>query len=154
MAAPRAVMCAIAAGRSRPRSRTGTASPRRSARTVVPSGRPAPAGSGARQWTTTDPPGFLWLGRAALAPGVDVVVRDAFRNGRGRSAVALWGVLPLGRASGAGIDEASLQRWLGDEIHVQALEVTSYDSTLRVILQYVVLRSGETRVDTFERSGP
>jgi len=37
---------------------------------------------------------------------------------------------------------------------VQALEVTSYDSTLRVVLQYVVLRTGETRVDTFERSGP
>ncbi|HEY9422692.1 MAG TPA: GPW/gp25 family protein [Thermoanaerobaculia bacterium] len=50
--------------------------------------------------------------------------------------------------------QASLQRWLGDVIHVQALEVTSYDSTLRVVLQYVVLRSGETRVDTFERSGP
>ena len=49
--------------------------------------------------------------------------------------------------------QAALQRWLGDVIHVQALEVLSYDSTLRVTLQYVVLRSGETRVDTFERSG-
>lgn len=68
----------------------------------------------ARQWTTTDPPGFMWLGHTAMAPGVGIVVRDAFRDGRGRSAVALWGVLPLGRASGAGIDEASLQRWLGE----------------------------------------
>ncbi|MEP7012884.1 MAG: GPW/gp25 family protein [Acidobacteriota bacterium] len=49
--------------------------------------------------------------------------------------------------------QASLQRWLGDVIQVQALEVTSRDSTLYVVLQYVVLRTGETRVDTFERSG-
>ncbi len=68
----------------------------------------------ARQWTTTDPPGFLWLGRAAFAPGVGVVVRDAYWDGRGGSSVALWGVLPIGRAGGAGIDEASLQRWLGE----------------------------------------
>ena len=49
--------------------------------------------------------------------------------------------------------QASLQRWLGDVIDVQALEVTSEDSTLRVEIQYVVRRTGETRQDTFERSG-
>jgi uncharacterized protein len=49
--------------------------------------------------------------------------------------------------------QASLQRWLGDVIQVQGLEITSRDSTLSVVLQYVVLRTGETRVDTFERSG-
>jgi len=49
--------------------------------------------------------------------------------------------------------QASLQRWLGDVIQVQGLEVTSRDSTLCVVLQYVVLRTGETRVETFERSG-
>ncbi len=49
--------------------------------------------------------------------------------------------------------QASLQRWLGDVIQVRSLEVTSRDSTLCVVLQYVVLRTGETRVDTFERSG-
>ena len=49
--------------------------------------------------------------------------------------------------------QASFQRWLGDVIDVQALEVTSEDSTLRIVVQYVVLRSGETRVETFERSG-
>lgn len=68
----------------------------------------------ARQWTTTDPPGFLWLGRSPIAPGLWVGIRDAFRDGRGRSRVALWDLAPLGRAGGAGIDEASLQRWLGE----------------------------------------
>jgi Bacteriophage baseplate protein W len=49
--------------------------------------------------------------------------------------------------------QASLQRWLGDVIDLQALEVVSEDATLRVTVQYVVRRSGETRVETFERSG-
>ena len=48
--------------------------------------------------------------------------------------------------------QAGLQRWLGDVIDVQALEVTSNDATLRVDLQYVVKRTQQTRVDTFTRS--
>src|SRR5918912_3035116 len=35
--------------------------------------------------------------------------------------------------------QAALQQWLGDVIHVQALDVTSEDSTLQVELKYVVL---------------
>jgi phage baseplate assembly protein W len=49
--------------------------------------------------------------------------------------------------------QASLQRWLGDVIDVRALEVASEDSTLRIEIQYVVRRTGETRTETFERSG-
>jgi phage baseplate assembly protein W len=49
--------------------------------------------------------------------------------------------------------QAGLQRWLGDLIEVQALEVTSVESTLRVLIQYVVRRTGERRRESFERSG-
>lgn len=34
--------------------------------------------------------------------------------------------------------QAALQRWLGDVIELQALEVTSEDSALRILIQYVV----------------
>jgi uncharacterized protein len=47
--------------------------------------------------------------------------------------------------------QAALQRWLGDVINVISLDVISEDSTLRIHLQYVVLRTGETRTETFER---
>ena len=40
----------------------------------------------------------------------------------------------------------------GDLIEVRALEVTSQDATLRVLLQYAVRRTGEQRRETFERS--
>lgn len=49
--------------------------------------------------------------------------------------------------------QAGLQRWLGDLIEVRALEVTSQDASLRVLLQYAVRRTGEQRRETFERSG-
>lgn len=48
--------------------------------------------------------------------------------------------------------QAGLQRWLGDVIEVQGLEVTSEDSTLRLHLQYLVLRTGEVQQETFEKN--
>jgi phage baseplate assembly protein W len=50
--------------------------------------------------------------------------------------------------------QAGLQQWLGDVIEVQALEVTSQDSTLYVDLQYIVRRTGEERTDNFVRRSP
>lgn len=49
--------------------------------------------------------------------------------------------------------QAGLQRWLGDLIEVQTLEVSSEEATLRVLLRYVVRHTGERRTETFERSG-
>jgi Bacteriophage baseplate protein W len=49
--------------------------------------------------------------------------------------------------------QAGLQQWLGDVIEVQALEVTSEDATLRILIQYMVRRTGERRTETFVRSG-
>ena len=46
----------------------------------------------------------------------------------------------------------ALQRWLRDVIDVSAVEVTSDDAVLHVVVRYVVLRSGEVRSDHFERS--
>lgn len=50
--------------------------------------------------------------------------------------------------------QAGLQRWLGDVIEVQALEVTSEEATLRVNLKYLVWRTQETHAATFTRSTP
>jgi uncharacterized protein len=47
--------------------------------------------------------------------------------------------------------QAGLQRWLGDLVELRALEVESDDSSLRILVAYIVRRTGEQRVDTFER---
>src|SRR5690242_20924192 len=43
--------------------------------------------------------------------------------------------------------QAALQQWLGDVIQVGQLEVSSEDSTLRVTLNYAILRTGEQHTD-------
>jgi hypothetical protein len=49
--------------------------------------------------------------------------------------------------------QASLQQWLGDLIAVEAVDVISLESTLRVRVQYVVRRIAERRTDEFTRGG-
>lgn len=48
--------------------------------------------------------------------------------------------------------QAGLQRWLGDVIEIQALEVTSEDAKLQVDLRYLVRRTQEVKNAKFERS--
>ena len=50
--------------------------------------------------------------------------------------------------------QAAIQRWLGDVLDLQQLEVTSEEATLRVSVQYALRRSGEVRSEVFERSAP
>jgi len=49
--------------------------------------------------------------------------------------------------------QGALQQWLGDRIVLQDLEVTSEDANLRVVVNYMVRRTGEQRTERFERSG-
>jgi phage baseplate assembly protein W len=48
--------------------------------------------------------------------------------------------------------QAGLQRWLSDVIAVQKVEVTSDDSTLRVLVQYVANRTNETQISIFTQN--
>src|SRR6185437_1189439 len=49
--------------------------------------------------------------------------------------------------------QAALQRYLGDLIDLKSLDVTTQDSTLSVVVQYLVRRTQESRTETFQRSG-
>ena len=48
--------------------------------------------------------------------------------------------------------QAGLERWLGDVLRIEALDVLSEDATLTIDLSYTVLATGETRTERFERS--
>jgi uncharacterized protein len=48
--------------------------------------------------------------------------------------------------------QAGLQRWLGDIIVAQKVEVTAEDSTLNVVVQYVVKSTNETQTATFTQT--
>ncbi|PTL79524.1 GPW/gp25 family protein [Vitiosangium sp. GDMCC 1.1324] len=47
--------------------------------------------------------------------------------------------------------QSNLQRWLADVITVEALDVTLQESTVSVVLRYVVLATGQRRQDRFTR---
>jgi phage baseplate assembly protein W len=48
--------------------------------------------------------------------------------------------------------QAGLQRWLGDVIVAQKVEVTAEDSTLNVVVQYVVKSTNENQTATFTQT--
>lgn len=48
---------------------------------------------------------------------------------------------------------SALQQWLGELIQVERVEVTSDDATLLISVAFVETRTGEPRVETFERRG-
>ena len=48
--------------------------------------------------------------------------------------------------------QAAIQRWLSDVLELQALEVTSADSTLTIDVQYLVRRTQQQQTSTFTRT--
>jgi uncharacterized protein len=48
--------------------------------------------------------------------------------------------------------QAALQRWLGDIIQLEKLEVTSQDATLEVLVQYTVRLTNQTQTVQFSRT--
>jgi phage baseplate assembly protein W len=48
--------------------------------------------------------------------------------------------------------QADLQRWLGDLIELETLEVNSVDSSLLIIIQYLVIRTNERQTTQFTRT--
>ena len=47
--------------------------------------------------------------------------------------------------------QSSLQQWLADVIQVQRVDVTADESTLTIIVEYVVRRTQQREIATFER---
>lgn len=48
--------------------------------------------------------------------------------------------------------KAAVQRWLGDVIELQALEVVSEEATLTILVQYIVRQTNERQVAQFTRT--
>jgi phage baseplate assembly protein W len=47
--------------------------------------------------------------------------------------------------------QGSLQQWLGDVILVEAVQVTSQESTIEVLVQYVLRRTQQRQTEQFSR---
>ena len=49
--------------------------------------------------------------------------------------------------------QSSLQQWLGELIQVEGVQIESEEATLRVTVQYVILRDRQRQVAQFTRGG-
>jgi hypothetical protein len=87
-------------------------------------------------------PGFVWIAKLWMMPGIWVNARDRLLGNRGGMLVKLLSVLQIGDASGPEIDQGSRLRWLGeavwfpygfvsDEVRWDALDGRSARVTLR-----------------------
>jgi len=47
--------------------------------------------------------------------------------------------------------QAALQQWLGDLIRVDSVQVESDDSRLLVVIQYMILKNGQSKIEHFVR---
>jgi hypothetical protein len=63
------------------------------------------------QYATTERPGFIWKGTTTLFSA-----RDQYILGKGRLAVALFGLIRIVDGKGASYDQGELLRWLGESI--------------------------------------
>ena len=66
---------------------------------------------------TAHPPGFVWDARIRMAPGLDVMVRDGFVEGRGTmtgSLLGVWRVVAAERTPA--LDAGALQRYLAEAV--------------------------------------
>ncbi|HVB21518.1 MAG TPA: GPW/gp25 family protein [Ktedonobacteraceae bacterium] len=48
--------------------------------------------------------------------------------------------------------KAAVQRWLGDVLELQTLDVTSDDSTLSIVISYIVKQTNEQQVAQFAQT--
>lgn len=58
--------------------------------------------------------GFVWRARVRMAPLLTAVVEDAYEEGHGRLDARIWGVLPIARGRGRGVDRGEAQRYLAE----------------------------------------
>jgi phage baseplate assembly protein W len=69
--------------------------------------------------------------------------------GSGASALVFQPAGDAGAAAAKFAVQAALQQWLSDLIHVQAVEVSTDDATLRVTVQYVIVQTQQQQVVQF-----
>jgi hypothetical protein len=73
-----------------------------------------------------EPPGFLWLARAKIAPGVHMLARDKFVDMRGNMRVTLEGLVTVADGVGPEMDQGAALRFWGEALAFPELVRSPY----------------------------
>jgi hypothetical protein len=66
----------------------------------------------AEQVYSTEPPGFIWLAKARVAPPVHLMARDKFVDGKGNMLIRMLGLVTVADGRGPEMDQgAGLRYW-------------------------------------------
>jgi hypothetical protein len=106
---------------------------------------------------TADPPGFHWLGRIRVAPGVWIDARDMSVSGTGSMRVLLDDTLPLVDARGPELDQGAAMRLLAEMVWYPTSLFDGRTVTWSAIdagHARAALRVGEQEVSGVFRFGP
>ena len=66
------------------------------------------------EYYSTSPPAFVWKADVRMAPGVRVVGKDSYLDGRGALEMWVMGLVPVARGAGPDMDEGDLLRYLNE----------------------------------------
>ena len=82
----------------------------------------------AEQHFTTETPAFIWTVKMNMTPLIKIRGCDKFVNGKGEMQMKMHSLVNLGKESGAKMDEATLQRYLGEMVWFPSAFLNPYVS--------------------------
>ncbi|MCH8559276.1 DUF6544 family protein [Nesterenkonia sp. DZ6] len=68
----------------------------------------------AEEYYSTQPPAFVWKANTRIAPGLPVIGKDSYLDGRGALEMRVLGLVPVARDTGPEMDEGDLLRYLNE----------------------------------------
>ena len=82
----------------------------------------------AEQYTTTNPPAFIWTVDMKMAPLIKIKGRDKFVAGKGEMLIKIHSLINVVNEKGTRMDEGTLQRFLGELVWFPSLALSPYIS--------------------------
>lgn len=68
----------------------------------------------AEQWFRTEDPGFIWKAKVSAPPGLTMIARDQYKDGKGHMLIKLASLIPVADVKNKETDQGSLLRYLAE----------------------------------------
>src|SRR6056297_387861 len=80
----------------------------------------------AEQYTTMNPPAFIWTVNMKMSPLIKIRGRDKFVDGKGEMLIKMNSIINVVNEEGPRMDEGTLQRFLGELVWYPSLALSPY----------------------------
>ncbi len=80
----------------------------------------------AEQYTTMNPPAFIWQVNMKMAPLIKIRGRDKFADGKGEMLIKINSLINVVNEKGSRMDEGTLQRFLGELVWYPSLALSPH----------------------------